>query len=240
MDKKEGIVLRWSDDKLTRIEIEVRDGKAPVRMVYPKLEDCDEREYDCKLDEFFSRIRTFFAKTYGNLGVYGPYGIFTDNSALLAGLVLWQNNDEKVQVEEISSDVRRRIAEMIKEMVLGWDLSIKDHKCSVDKFVGYVVDNSRWLFDFNVSAKAKSLFNINKDALELEWYVINDDRVNSDKKFMTLVDNLGLNMARRCNALINAHVHLFAMREMLAEKERHDEKETAQVCVDLPCKDCRA
>ena len=228
MDRKEGITLRWFDDDLKRIEIEVRDGKAPERMVYPRLEDCDEKEFDCKLGEFFSRIRTFLAKEYGRCGVYGPYGIFADDSAILAGLVLWQNNDENVQVEEISYNGRRKIAEMIKKMVLSWSLSVDIPKCSVDTFVEYVMDNYRWLFDFKISSKVKSLLNINKDALELEWYVINDDRVNGDRKFKSLVESIGLNMARRYNALINAHVYVFAMREVLAEEEWHDGKETAR------------
>lgn len=189
--------LKWLDDDVKQVEIEIRDGKEPSRIVYPKPKDIEESQYEYARGEFFLRIRDVFKVLYGEHDILSEYGIFRDDSAVLKELICWPRNhqaidDGNISVDKIPDASRAKLMENIRQMALGWKLS-DDIEFDVEPmaatFARFEVDNYIWLFNFEVPTEAKSLLSINKNALEFEWYVFNHDKSNVQKKFSALVED---------------------------------------------------
>ena len=207
------ISLKWVDDDLRQIKIIVADGQEPTDIVYPRPENCDGKAYGDVLARMFERISDLFERTFGRYDVYGPYGVFTNDSAILANLIKWQAKSNFVSVDPISITVRQNLEAKIKQLALGWGLSNAsiDLESTADAFAKSTVRNFRWFFDFEISTAPKSLFNINKDALELEWYVLNHDKESADKKFAELSDEdkgIGSYKAHCLESCINAYARV--------------------------------
>ena len=205
------ITLKWIDNDLRQIKITIADGEDSSEIVYPRLEACDEKEYGGVLTRMFDRIRGLFEREFGRLDFYGPYGVITFESSILENLLRWHEESNFVSVEELPTVAKRNLTEKIKQLVRRWALSNKhmDLERAIDEFAKSTVKNFRWLFDFEISTAPKSLFNINKDALELEWYVLNQDDVNVQRKFSELQDEvkgIGRYKAIQLMEHINAYV----------------------------------
>lgn len=189
--------LKWLNDDVDQIEIEIRDGKEPSRIVYPRQGDCEEAQYEYARGEFFLRILNKFEDLYGEHGILSRYGVLKDDSSILANLICWPRdhqtmNDGYIAVDKIPVKVKCRLVEEVRQMAFDWKLSdcIKlDLEPMVTAFARFEVDNYIWLFNFEVPTEEKSLLNINKDALELEWYVFNHDDSKVKEKFSALVDD---------------------------------------------------
>ena len=207
------ISLKWVDDDLRQIKIIVADGQEPSDIVYPRPGNCDEKEYRAVLEKMFNRIIEAFKRDFPPHGIYSAYGVLGDESDTLASLVKWQEKSNFVSVEKIPALTSERIEETIKQLALGWGLSNTsiDLESTANAFAKSTVKNFRWLFDFEISTAPKSLFNINKDALELEWYVLNHDKESADKKFAELSDKdkgIGSYKAHRLESCINAYARV--------------------------------
>ena len=212
--------LKWLNDDVEQIEIEIRDGKEPSRIVYPKPENCEGKQCEYEPEKFFLSLINIFEDLYGEYGTLSRYGIFKGASAVLANLVCWPRNhpimyDGNISVDKIPDVARYRLIEKIRQMVSGWKLSGYvefDVESMATAFARFEIDNYIWLFDFEVPTEAKSLLNINKDALELEWYVFNHDDVNTQKKFSALCDGkdgVGSYMANRWMTSINENLQFW-------------------------------
>jgi len=190
------IKVKWIDSTLKQIEIEIRDGKEPSRIVYPRQEDIEEAQYEYVRGEFFYRILNKFEELYGKHGILSCYGILKNNSDILKELICWPRNhqvmeDKNISVDHIPDEAHQILFGNIRKMALGWKVSSDmeidvEHMASV--FAKFEVDNYIWLF--NCSADSKSLLNINKDAIELEWYEFNHDDKSFQKKFAGLIDGV--------------------------------------------------
>lgn len=201
------VSLKWLNDDVEQIEIEIRDGKEPSRIVYPRQEDIEEAQYEYVRGEFFYRILNKFEELYGKEGILSRYGVLKDDSSVLANLICWPRDhqtiyDGYIAVDKIPVKAKCRLVEEIRQMALDWKLSndgISAEPMAGD-FAEFAVDNYRWLFNFEVPTVATSLLSVNRDALELEWYVFNNDDVNIQKKFSALCDDkdgVGSYMANR-------------------------------------------
>ena len=207
------ISLKWVDDDLRQIKIIVADGQEPSDIVYPRSEDCDEEEYDIAAGKMFDRILEAFNRKFPPQGIYSPYGVLRDKSNILANLIMWQEKCNFVSVDKMPESTTRKIAETIKQLALGWGLSNKSIGLErpANEFVKSTIKNFRWLFDFEVSTDSKSLLNINRDALKLEWYVLNHDDQNVQRKFSELLDEergIGSYEANRVMSCINAYARV--------------------------------
>jgi len=211
------IRVKWHDNDLKQIEIENRDGKEPSRIVYPKPENCEGKQYEYEPEKFFLSLIDIFEELHGEHGILSRYGIFKGASAVLASLVCWPRDHQaidhgNISVDKIPGKVRDRLIENVRQMALGWKLSdnIKlDVEPMAAVFARFEVDNYIWLFNFEVSTETKSLLSINKDALELEWYAFNHDDSKVQKKFSALVDDksgVGFYQANRWWASIQVNL----------------------------------
>ena len=61
--------LKWLDDDVKQVEIEIRDGKEPSRIVYPKPKDIEESQYEYARGEFFLRIRDRGLRSRGTFAI---------------------------------------------------------------------------------------------------------------------------------------------------------------------------
>ncbi len=209
------ISLKWVDDDLRQIKIIIANGQEPSYIVYPRTKDCDEKEYRAALEKMFNRITESFKRNFPPHDIYSAYGVLGDKSDTLASLIKWQEESNFVSVEKIPALTSKRIEGTIKLLALKWGLSNVpiDLEGRADAFVKSTVKNLRWLFDFEISTAPKSLLNINKDALELEWYVLNHDKESADKKFAELSDEdkgIGSYKACRLESCINAYARVVA------------------------------
>lgn len=215
MDKTT-ISLKWINNESGQIEIELLDGNQPERLIYPFQKNAKESQdqYEYIRRAFFLRIRDELKKLYGERGMLSEYGILKDDSDLLKCLICWPIDhqkipDGKVSVEKIPANLRIDIINKISQMASGWGLSNAAANISASGFAEYAVDNYRWLFDFEISTVSKSLLNINKDALELEWYVFNHDDRKVQQKFSELAydkSGVGLYQAKRWQTIIDTYL----------------------------------
>lgn len=193
------IGLKWCDEDLRHISLKVGEDEC----CYPMLDEHSDNigVYAVKLADIFERIRE----------VLKPFcGFELDDSAILSNLVcldrslLTEKTEEKSNpklkeslvklrrmfagVEDIPENAKRRIAEAVRDMAIEWGLSDSsiDVRVEADIFGKYVVFCRRWLFDYKISISPKSLYYLNKDALELEWYVLHNDVTKRDEKMATL------------------------------------------------------
>ena len=198
------ICLKWLNDDVKQIELEIFDGKQPVKIICPMsgggLPDGFEPE-DADKNPLF-RARNLLAeiccdnKDIDNNGIYSGYGILKDNSSILACLICWPINerashDGEIVVKSIPDKARQVIVERIREMAGYWQLTTQGNKCSAKAFAEYAVKNYRWIFDFNITQTTTSISRINRDALELEWYWVNGDKQSFERKRNQLVDKVG-------------------------------------------------
>ena len=211
------IKVKWIDSTLKQIEIEIRDGKEPSRIVCPKPENCEEPLYE--REEFFFRIRRRLEELYGKHGILSYYGILKDNDEILEELICWPRNhqvmdDKNISVDNIPDETSQILFENIRKMALGWKLP-NDMEIDVERmasvFAKFEVNNYIWLF--NVKTDSRSLLNINKDALELEWYVFNHDDNNFQKKYAVLTDGA----SGICNEKAKTWMNIIKIRAPLFE-----------------------
>ena len=214
MDKKV-ISLKWMDDDLRQIKIIVDDGQEPSYIVYPRSKECDRDKYCATLAKMFERIYKLFKERFGIQSIYGPYGVFKDDSAVLAHLINW-HDISFVSVDPIPVVARQRLEEKIKGLALGWNLTNKECNADVERraiiFAKSVVENFRWLFDYEISIDEKSLLQINTDALEFEWYALNHDDFARQRKFEDLANEnggIGLYEASRLKTSVNSYSKIF-------------------------------
>ena len=210
------LILKWLNDDVKQIEIEIRDGKEPSRIVYPRQEDIEEAQYEYVRGEFFYRILNKFEELYGKEGFLSRYGVLKDDSSVLANLICWPRdhqimNDGYIAVDKIPVKARCRLVEEIRQMALDWKLS--NDRISAEPMAGdfakFAVDNYTWLFNFEVPTVATSLLSVNRDALELEWYVFNHDDRKVQQKFSELADDksgVGLYQAKRWQTIIDTYL----------------------------------
>ena len=194
------ICLKWLGNDAKQIEIKLSDGGAPI--VYPS-EESRRQSLNKSEDEFcpmFFRVIKIFEKLYGRNGIYSRHGIFNDDSSVLKCLICWPVNEgdgnEYISVERIPREARQSIAEAIRHMAGYWKLSTEG-RCTEEDFANSAVDNYRWIFDFNVTPEMTSLSCINRDALELEWYWVNQDKSSFEKKYRQLAAQIGDYKANR-------------------------------------------
>ena len=210
------IKLKWIDDDLRQIKIIVDDGQEPSYIVYPRSKECDRDKYCATLVKMFERICKLFEERFGILNIYGPYGVFTDDSAVLAHLINWHDISNFVSVDPIPVVARQRLEDKIKALALGWNLANKEYNADVERraiiFAKSEVGNFRWLFDYEISIDEKCLLQINTDALELEWYALNHDDFARQRKFEDLANEnggIGLYEASRLRTSINSYSKIF-------------------------------
>jgi hypothetical protein len=188
------ICLKWLGTDARQIELKLSDGGAPI--VYPSEESRSQLQgrYEDEFCPVFRRVVEIFERLYGNKGIYSRYGIFKDDSSVLACLICWPvnegDNSKGVSVERIPREARQSIAESIMHMAGYWKLSTGG-RCTEAEFANYAVANYRWIFDFNVTPTVTSLSCINRDALELEWCWFNQDRSSFEKKCEQLAAQIG-------------------------------------------------
>lgn len=194
------ISLKWLNHDVKQIELKLSDGDAPI--IYPSEESCRQLQsrYEDEFSPMFLRVIKLFEHRYGDKGMYSRYGIFRDDSSVLACLICWPVNEgdknENISIERIPCEAQQSIAESIRHMTGYWKLSTEG-KCTEDVFADYVVDNYRWIFDFNVTPTVTSLSCINRDALELEWYWFNHDEISFENKYNQLVAQIGIDKTKR-------------------------------------------
>ena len=196
------ICLKWLSNDAKQIELKLSDGGAPI--VYPSEESRRQLQSGSEDSSYpvFRRVVEMFENLCDDKGkgIYSRYGIFNDDSSVLACLICWPVNEgdsnEEVSVERIPREARQSIAESIRHMAGYWKLSMEG-KCTEEEFAKYAVDNYRWIFDFNVTPEVTSLSCINRDALELEWYWVNQDKSSFEKKYRQLAAQIGDYKANR-------------------------------------------
>ena len=229
------IILKWCDDELRQIMIGVedKDGRNECCLIGKASENPNW----LKIADVFERIREVLRPVCG-------YDL--EDSSILSCLIgmdrdvlKYEDNNRNIGnenkeyagkmrqifqgVDDIPDIAQKRVVGMVKDMAIEWGLS--DATIDIQKEAGifgeYVVFARRYLFTYEISKAMESLYDINADALELEWYTVHNDNVKRDaKRDVLLLNAKEDDKYRAYRYLTSSNAHVGAYQRFKAKKEQ--------------------